>query len=151
MATTGQTSSKKPKAKKLSKQQIKRRRESRRAAQARYRERNREAVLEAGRERSARRRAHLKTLQPGDEVLEDARAKAREASARYRERNANKVRNREELALQQRQRRFDAPIAVPELDSESEGGEDDQSWGPIGYDAMAGPLICDYVDPLLRR
>ncbi|KAJ7727336.1 hypothetical protein B0H14DRAFT_2640908 [Mycena olivaceomarginata] len=148
MATTGQTSSKKPKAKKTQ---------------------NREAVLEAGRERSARRRAHLKTLlQPGDEVLEDARAKAREASARYRERKANKVRNREELALQQRQvrkrayikkhglyahiqRRFDAPIAVPESDSESEGGEDDLSWGPIGYDAMAGPLICDYVDPLLRR
>ncbi|KAJ7702858.1 hypothetical protein B0H14DRAFT_2647996 [Mycena olivaceomarginata] len=67
--------SKKPKAKKLSKQQIERRRESRRAAQARYRERNHEAVLEAGRERSARRRAHLKTLDPGDEVLEDARAK----------------------------------------------------------------------------
>ncbi|KAJ7355976.1 hypothetical protein DFH08DRAFT_803900 [Mycena albidolilacea] len=168
MATTGQTSSKKPKVKKLNKQQIKRRRESRRAAQARYREQNCEAVLEAGRERSARRRAHLKMLQPGDEVLEDARAKAREASARYREQNANKVRNREELALQQCQvckrayikkhglyahiqRRFDAPIAVPESDSESEGREDDLSWGPIGYDTMAGPLICDYVDPLLRR
>ncbi|KAJ7903742.1 hypothetical protein B0H14DRAFT_3421922 [Mycena olivaceomarginata] len=162
MATTGPTSSKKPKAKKLSKQQIERRRKSRRAAQARYRERNREAVLEAGRERSACRRAHLKTLDPGNEVLEDARAKAREASARYREQN------REELALKQRQvrkrtyikkhglyahiqHRFDAPIAVPESDSESEGGEEDLSWGPIGYDAMAAPLICDYVDPLLRR
>ncbi|KAJ7206095.1 hypothetical protein GGX14DRAFT_568556 [Mycena pura] len=157
MATSGPTSSKKPKAKKLSRQQMERRRESRRAAQARYRERNREAVLEAGRERSARRRAHLKTLDPGNKVLEGARAKAREAGARYREQN------REELALKQRQvrkrayirkhglyahiqRRFDAPIAVPESDSESEGGEEDLSWGPIGYDAMAAPLICDYYN-----
>ncbi|KAJ7692663.1 hypothetical protein B0H14DRAFT_2651618 [Mycena olivaceomarginata] len=168
MATTAKTPSRNPKAKKLNKQQAERRRESRRAASARHRERHRELVLQAGRERAVRRRAHLKTLQPGDEVLEDARAKAREASARYRERNANEVRNREELALQQRQvrkrayikkhgiyahiqRRFDAPIAVPESDSESEGGEDDLSWGPIGYDAMAAPLICDYVDPCLRR
>jgi hypothetical protein len=82
--------------------------------------------------------------------------------------NANHARNREELALKQRhvckhayikkhglyahiQRRFDAPIAVPELDSESEAGEEDLSWGPISYDAMAAPFICDYVDPLLRR
>ncbi|KAJ7894473.1 hypothetical protein B0H14DRAFT_2559252 [Mycena olivaceomarginata] len=186
MATTGQTSSKKPKAKKLNKQQIKRRRESRRAAQARYRERcathsipllpphsyhHLGTVKPYSRQGGSALPAAVlisRRCKPGDEVLEDARAKAREASARYRERNANKVRNREELALQQRQvrkrayikkhglyahiqRRFDAPIAVPESDSESEGEEDDLSWGPIGYNAMAGPLICDYVDPLLRR
>ncbi|KAJ7740501.1 hypothetical protein B0H14DRAFT_3515530 [Mycena olivaceomarginata] len=161
MATTAKTPSRNTKAKELSKQQVERRRESRHAASARYRERHRELVLQAGWERAARRRAHLKTLDPGDEVLEGARAKAREASARYREQN------REELALKQRkvrkrayikkhglyahiQRRFDAPIAVPESDSESEGGEEDYSWGPVGYDAMAAPLICDYVDPFLK-
>ncbi|KAJ7871167.1 hypothetical protein B0H14DRAFT_3439621 [Mycena olivaceomarginata] len=167
MATTTKTPSRNPKAKKLSKQQAERRRESRRAASAGTvngapRLSHRELVLQAGKEHAVRRRAHLKTLQPGNEVLEDAHAKSHEASARYRERN------REELTLQQRQvrkhayikkhgiyahiqRRFDTPIAVPESDSESEGGEDDLLWGPIGYDAMVAPLICDYVNPCLRR
>ncbi|KAJ7677411.1 hypothetical protein B0H14DRAFT_2656080 [Mycena olivaceomarginata] len=72
------------------------RRRSQSAASERYRERNREAVLQAGRERSARRRAALKSLKPGDETAKRMRERAREASARYR---AN---HRELLAAKQR-------------------------------------------------
>ncbi|KAJ7803374.1 hypothetical protein B0H14DRAFT_2613392 [Mycena olivaceomarginata] len=130
-------------APKLSTAKQRRRLESKRAASARYRERHREEVLESERAHAARRRAHLKTLKPGDEVLERARERARLASARYR------AGNRDELALKQRQvrkrafihkhglythiqRRFDAPIPGREPDSEPEDAdEEDLSWGPV--------------------
>ncbi|KAJ6479772.1 hypothetical protein C8R45DRAFT_933570 [Mycena sanguinolenta] len=69
-----------------------RRRESNRQASRRYRAKHREKVLEAGCLRAAERRARSH----GDP---DFRARARAASARYQERN------REELALEQRQAR----------------------------------------------
>ncbi|KAJ7842937.1 hypothetical protein B0H14DRAFT_2585982 [Mycena olivaceomarginata] len=82
------------------------RRRSQSAASERYRQRNREAVLQAGRERSVRRRAALKSLkpgdkiaEPGDKIAENVRQRAREASARYRAKSAS---NRELLAAKQR-------------------------------------------------
>ncbi|KAJ7886238.1 hypothetical protein B0H14DRAFT_2563540 [Mycena olivaceomarginata] len=75
------------------------RRRSQSAASERYRQRNREAVLQAGRERSVRRRAALKSLKPGDKIAENVRQRAREASARYRAKSAS---NRELLAAKQR-------------------------------------------------
>ncbi|KAJ7840810.1 hypothetical protein B0H14DRAFT_3457823 [Mycena olivaceomarginata] len=139
-ATTNQS---KKTAPKLSTTKQRCRLESKHAASARYRERHREKVLESERARAARRRAHIKTLKPGDKVLERARERARLASARYR------AGNRDELALKQRQvrkhafihkyglyahiqRRFDAPIPGREPDSEPEDAdEEDLSWGPV--------------------
>ncbi|KAJ7900468.1 hypothetical protein B0H13DRAFT_2336573 [Mycena leptocephala] len=148
---------------KLSKEKEERRRESRRAASARYRERHRAQVLEAGRIRAAQRCHNLKKLSGREYLAERSRLKAREASARYR------AENREALALQERQRRkrafidkygihayiqrrFDAPIpsCEPDSDPEDAGDEnDDLSWGDIGPCVSA--LICDYIDPCLKR
>ncbi|KAF8139159.1 hypothetical protein K438DRAFT_722407 [Mycena galopus ATCC 62051] len=150
-----------PQRPKVSKQQEDKRKESRRAASARYCDRNRQVVLQAGRERAARCRAHLRMLEAGNPSLESARACAREASARYR------AQNREALTLKQHlvrkhayirkhgiyahiQRRFDAPI---HRDLESDGGEDDDddAWGFGRPDPnYVAPRICDYEDPFLR-
>jgi hypothetical protein len=78
------------------------------------------------------------------------------------------LRNRDELALKQRQvrkrafihkyglyahiqRRFDAPIPGREPDSEPEDADDEEdlSWGPV--DPGWAPRICDYEDPCLKR
>ncbi|KAJ7860856.1 hypothetical protein B0H14DRAFT_2576420 [Mycena olivaceomarginata] len=140
-ATTNQS---KKTAAKLSTAKQRRHLESKRVASARYRERHRKKVLESERARAARRRAHIKTLKPGNEVLERARERARLASARYR------AGNRDELALKQRQvrkrafihkyglyahiqRRFDAPIPGRKPDSEPEDADDEEDlfWGPV--------------------
>ncbi|KAF8184376.1 hypothetical protein K438DRAFT_1766449 [Mycena galopus ATCC 62051] len=77
-------------------------RESRRLASARYRQRNRDAVLKAGRERAARRRANPSKPTKAEQAL--ARAQSRETSARYR------AGHRDELVLKQRKARRDAYI-----------------------------------------
>ncbi|KAF8126857.1 hypothetical protein K438DRAFT_2001198 [Mycena galopus ATCC 62051] len=138
---SGQCPAEKKRRPKLSAENEERKKESRRAASARYRLRHREAVLQAGRERAARRRAHLRTLKPGHQDLEAARSRAREASARYR------AQNRDALAVKQRlvrkrayihkhgihahiQRRFDAPIhREPEPESSGKEEDDNDAWG----------------------
>ncbi|KAJ7721063.1 hypothetical protein DFH07DRAFT_784220 [Mycena maculata] len=141
-----------PKTRKLSAKQL----AARAAASVRYREKNREQVLLAGRLQAERRRA----IQKKDP---DARARAREASARYC------ARNRDELALQQRQvrkrafidkhgvhayiqRRFDAPLKTKMNDPEP--AEEDDSL--LFYDGTSrmrieALMICDYEDPFLKR
>ncbi|KAF8131364.1 hypothetical protein K438DRAFT_1788288 [Mycena galopus ATCC 62051] len=165
-ATTTPRRANKKKQPKLSKEEEERKKEAKRVASARYRERNREAVLQAGRERAARRRASLRALKPGHQDLEAACSRAREAGARYR------AQNRESLVVKQRlvrkrayirkhgiyahiQRRFDAPIhrdPEPESSGQEEEDDDDDAWGfgrpDLNYIA---PRICDYDDPFLRH
>ncbi|KAJ7512296.1 hypothetical protein B0H11DRAFT_2214100 [Mycena galericulata] len=159
--------------------QTQRQLESHRAASARYRERNRAKVLEAGRKRAAeyvplftvspeytgskvdhRRRAKLKNN-------EEARERARQASARYR------GRNREELALQQRQvrkrafikkhgihayiqRRFDAPPRTAAVSTSEEEDPDAEALRNfVFYDGTncsnAPIIISEYEDPFFPR
>ncbi|KAJ7719859.1 hypothetical protein B0H14DRAFT_3521128 [Mycena olivaceomarginata] len=96
-------SSKTPK-KTPTKAQRKRQHEANRESSARYRERHREELRVIERKRAADRRAHLKTLEPGDKTLEAACACAREHCRHYR------IDNQKSLALKQRQARKKAFI-----------------------------------------
>ncbi|KAF8171811.1 hypothetical protein K438DRAFT_1773098 [Mycena galopus ATCC 62051] len=164
-ATTTPRRANKKRQPKLSKEEEERKKEAKRVASARYRERNREAVLQAGRERAARR-AHLFALSSlGTKISKlpapeherqgpatELRIASPSLSSSAWSASARIFGNTASMPHSTPVRRPIHRDPEPESSGQEEEDDDDDAWGfgrpDLNYIA---PRICDYDDPFLRH